>query len=167
MVSPPSPLLILRMRGLGMRMPVRTYLAARATGLSLPLGCAVLMQETGGGINEFGHDPTIFVGAGTVTKAKYLAYRAERDRTGKCQGVGPMQLTSKGYQDAADTDGGCWRPLVNIRQGFAVLAANIRRDGLHDGVRAYNGSGPAAEQYAYRVIARAEGYAQRLRLPAP
>jgi hypothetical protein len=166
-IPPPSPLLVLRMRGLGMRIPVRTYMAARHTGLSLALGCAVLMQESGGGINEFGHDPTIYAGAGTVTKTKYLAYRAERDRTGKCQGVGPMQLTSKGYQDQADQLGGCWRPLRNLWVGFSVLATNIRRDGLHDGVRAYNGSGPAAEQYAYRVIARAEGYAARLRLPPP
>lgn len=170
MTRPPSPLLLARMKAIGMRMPVRTYMAARETGLSLPLACSVLMQESGGGLNVFGHDPTVYVGAGTVTRAKYLDYLRERDVPkygARCQGVGPMQLTFAGYQDEADKLGGCWSPLANLRVGFRVLAENVRRDGLHDGVRAYNGSGPAAERYAYTVVARAEGYARRLRLPAP
>lgn len=174
MTRPPSPLLLARMRTLGMRMPLRTYLAAHGCGLSLPLACAILMQETGGGINEFGHDPTIYAGAGTVTKRKYLAYRIARDvphHGARCQGVGPCQLTYVGFQDQADNYPrrlkGCWRPLVNMRVGFGVLAENVRRDGLRAAVVAYNGSGPAAEHYADVVLARARGYAARLHLPQP
>lgn len=153
-----------------MRMPVRTLAAAREAGLPVPLACAVLMQETGGGINEFGHDPTVAVGWGEVTHEKYLVYKGLRDRNGhgsQCQGVGPVQLTAVSFQDAADRQGGCWKPLVNMTVGFTALAANIRRDGLRASIVAYNGSGPAAERYADVVLARANGYADRLRLPQP
>lgn len=153
-----------------MRIPVRTLLAARAAGLNLALACSILMQETGGGLNEFGHDPTVAAGWGTVTKVKYLAYKALRDAQGhgtRCQGVGPAQLTAVGFQDEADRLGGCWRPLVNLKVGFGSLAGTIRRDGLRQAVVAYNGSGPAAEQYADRVLARAASYARLLRTPAP
>ena len=49
-----TPLLIVRMRRLGMKMPYRTARAAHRTGLNLPLACSILMEETGGGTNEFG-----------------------------------------------------------------------------------------------------------------
>jgi hypothetical protein len=157
------------MRRIGMKMPVRTLQAARKTGLSLPLACSVLAQETGGGINEFGHDPTIFVGAGQVTESKYHAYKAERVRSANhlMQGVGPVQLTWWSTQDAADAIGGCWRPLKNMLIGFEHLVESIRRDGLRAGVAAYNGSGPAAQRYADQVLARAAGYAKVLRKPWP
>ena len=150
-----------------MRIPVRTLKAARRAKLSLPLACSILMQESGGGLNEFGHDPTIYIGAGVVTKQKYLAYRAERDKTGQAQGVGPCQLTLPAFQNRADQLGGCWDPLCNMVEGFTSLAGNIRRDGLRPAVVGYNGSGPAAEHYADVVLARAQGYAARLHLPAP
>ena len=162
--------LIVRMRRIGMRIPVRTLIAARSTGLNLALGCSVLMQESGGGLNEFGHDPTVAVGWGIVTEAKYRAYCRLRDHPAagrNCQGVGPCQLTAYPFQQRADRAGGCWKPLVNMRVGFGALAENIRRDGLREAVRAYNGSGPAAERYADVVLARAEGYAARLGTPAP
>lgn len=158
------------MRRLGMKMPIRTLIAARSCSLSVPLACSILMQETGGGVNEFGHDPTIFVGAGAVTKAKYLKYRIERDRLGygtRCQGVNVTQLTYVGFQARADGMGGCWKPLVAMRVGFADLAHNVRVDGLREGVRAYNGGGAAADKYAAEVIMRAQRYAVDLRLPKP
>jgi hypothetical protein len=84
------------------------------------------MQETGGGKNEWGHDPTIFIGGGTfgqpVTEESYAAYKVERDATGKSQGVGPTQLTFRGYQDQADALGGCWRPANNLVVGFGIIA---------------------------------------------
>ncbi len=155
------------MRKIGMLMPVRTLMACRKTGLPVALGCSILTQETGGGRNEYGHDPTIFVGAGAVTEANYHAYLALRNKTGKAQGVGPVQLTYPGYQDAADKAGGCWKPLVNITVGFGILAHNVRQDGLHAGVAAYNGTGPAAERYADEVLARATVYAKALKVPVP
>jgi hypothetical protein len=145
-------------------LPSETIAAASEAGLPLALAAAMLIQESGGGANVFGHDPTIFSGAGEVTQAKYLAYRAERMKSGNrlMQGVGPTQLTYWSHQDAADDLGGCWMPVHNMRIGFHLLAENVRRDGLHAGVAAYNGSGSAAEHYADTVLARAEQFAKAL-----
>lgn len=153
-----TPLLGLRLRRAGIVHPAATVQRARAARLGLPVACAMLMQETGGGRNVFGHDPTIFVGAGDVTKARYLAYRAIRDRTGECQGVGPCQLTSSGLQDQADAAGGCWVPAHNMAVGFHYLHDLILEHGLAAGVAAYNGAGPAAQRYAVRVLALADHF---------
>lgn len=164
---PPSPLLILRLRRLGIIVPIRMVTAARQCGLPLALAASILIQESGGGHNEWGHDPTVMIGAGPVTKKSYLAYRAQRvdsdPRT--FQGCGPCQLTWWSEQDAADKLGGCWDPLSNMRAGFAELAANVRRDGWRLGVQAYNGSGPAAVMYAATVLNRAAQFGVALRLP--
>lgn len=142
------------MREHGIVYPIWTYDEAHAAGLDLSVGCAMLDQETGGGHNVFGHDPTICVGWGTVTRAKYAYYKLRRGHT-RMQGVGPTQLTWWSKQDRADSMGGCWQPRFNIRVGFQDLAASIRRYGLHAGVAAYNGSGPAAQRYADSVLHRA------------
>jgi hypothetical protein len=63
------------------------------------------------------------------------------------QGCGPTQLTFGPFQQRADDLGGCWRFEINCRVGFEILADHIRRRGLQDGFRAYNGSGPRAEAY--------------------
>jgi len=145
-------------------MPYRTVRAASKEGLELALACGFLMIETGGGTNEFGHDPTIYIGAGVVTKKKYLAYKRERIYSGNTlmQGVGPMQLTWWSTQDEADAIGGCWNPYKNMIIGFRHAHENIERDGLHAGIAAYNGSGPAAQAYADRVLAYAEHFRQVL-----
>lgn len=147
---------------------------AHREGVPLELACALLMQETGGGRNEWGHDPTIFVGGydakrgvhygATVTEAAYKAYLAQRGKTGRggMQGVGPTQLTYFSYQDEADAEGGCWVSRFNMRIGFRHLAANIKRNGLRAGIAAYNGSGPAAQRYANSVLALAEEWKHRL-----
>jgi hypothetical protein len=120
------------------------------------------MQESGGGKNEWGHDPTIFIGGGDfgqpVTEESYTAYKALRDSTGQSQGVGPCQLTWKGYQDQADALGGCWRPLPNMVVGFGIIAG-YRADGLtwHETWRHYNAGSlppPAGETYADEMDAR-------------
>jgi hypothetical protein len=161
-VAFPSPLLLARLKRNGIVYPYWTAVQARRQKLGLPLACAILMVETGGGHNEFGHDPTIFVGAGTVTEAKYLAYKALRDRTGLCQGAGPCQLTSAGLQDRSDALGGCWKPRYNLAVGFHFLHDLIAEKGLRAGTAAYNGSGAAAERYAEHVLTLAEHFkAQR------
>lgn len=152
---------IAAMRRAGIVNPVWTYLEARRAGLPLRLACALLDQESGGGHNVFGHDPSIYAGAGAVTEAKYRAYKAARGQT-RMQGVGPCQLTWWSTQDKADYYGGCWKPRFNMRVGFELLAGNIRRYGLRDGIRAYNGSGPAAEHYATSVLNRAALWDRRL-----
>ena len=157
-----SPLLLARLRRHGIVYPVYTYTAAHRARLGLPLACAILMQETAGGRNEFGHDPTIFVGAGAVTAAKYRAYLILRNRVHEYQGVGPCQLTSPGLQDQADKLGGCYRPLHNMTVGFKFLHDLIvQHHDLRAGVEAYNGTGPAAVRYADHVLTLTEWFKGR------
>jgi len=106
---------------MGCKMPYKAWKASSATGVPMWFICAILEQETSGGRNVFGQDPSIFRNAGTVTKEKYLAYKRERVRTGKMQGVGPMQLTWWEFQDMADRAGGCWKPYINILTGARIL----------------------------------------------
>ena len=129
--------------------------ATRAADIPFYVGCAFLVQETGGGRNVFGHDPTVFAGAGKVTREKYLAYKHVRQHTGEMQGVGPMQLTWWSYQDRADRLGGAWRPYPNMLVGFRQLAAlhdatGSWRAAAHD----YNGSGAMAAAYAAQMSHR-------------
>ena len=129
--------------------------ATRAADIPLYVGCAFLRQETDGGRNVFGHDPTVFAGAGHVTRSKYLAYKRVRRRTGEMQGVGPMQLTWSTYQDRADRLGGAWRPYPNMLVGFRHLAALHHVAGTWTGAaHDYNGSGAMADAYAAQMSQR-------------
>lgn len=139
----------------------------KPTGYDFALMCAFLMQETGGGANVFGHDPTIFVGAGVVTEAKYLAYRTLRNRVHKYQGVGAMQLTWYSYQDKADALDGCWDPRSNMHVGFVLARDNILKYGLFAGVAAYNGSGSAAIAYARSVLSIRQTFEHYLSVEEP
>lgn len=155
--------MLLRLRKNGMVEPFWTYRQAHIARLGLPLACAMLMAETGGGKNEFGHDrdkkgPCPGYGWGKVTKANYLAFRHLRDLEGRSNGVGGCQLTSAGLQDDADKLGGCWLPRCNFAVGFHYMADHIRTLGLPLGVAAYNGSGPAATAYSRRVLLLAEHF---------
>jgi murein DD-endopeptidase MepM/ murein hydrolase activator NlpD len=97
-----------------------------------------------------------------VTEDRYRSYLHHRHLGEGNQGVGPMQLTSPGLQDRADKLGGTWRPGPNIRVGVELLASNIKRLGLREGVRAYNGSGDDAEKYATKVLALERVWRSRL-----
>lgn len=136
----------------GARYSLRIILEARAAGIPVSLGFALIEQESDFR-NYFGSDPTIFVGAGSVTKNKYLTYKGQRGHK-LMQGVGPAQLTWWETQDSADRLGGCWKAAVNIRVGFQTLAADMKAHGLKAGVAAYNGAGPAATRYANEVLAK-------------
>ncbi len=157
------------MRQNGIRDPRTTLRTARKVNrekgqMPLARACALLEKESAGGGNVFGHDPSIFNGAGEVTRAKYLAYKAKRGPTGGggMQGVGPCQLTWFTLQDRADALGGCWRPNVNMYVGFSHLAANIEANGAHAGMRIYNGSGQAAEDYATDLEKKEARWRERL-----
>lgn len=154
---------VLLMRLHGILNPEIVYEEAVRTRLPLDLAAALLDQESGGGQNVFGHDPTICVGWGAVTWLKYASYKTRRRMSGNrlMQGVGPCQLTWWATQDEADREGGCWQPRFNMRVGFRHLAFNIRRYGLHAGIAAYNGSGPAAQHYADSVLNRAAIWRKR------
>jgi hypothetical protein len=145
----------------GMLNPFVAANEAHRAKLPYYIGYALMEQESGDGANIFGHDPTIYAGAGQVTKDKYLAYKRQRGHS-RMQGVGPVQLTWWATQDAADRLGGCWRPKYSIRVGFQTLAALIRANGRHEGFRRYNGSGPAAEAYAKSLEAKAAKWKSRL-----
>lgn len=122
---------------------------ADKAGVSISLALALCEQETGFR-NVFGHDPTIFVGAGTVTKKKYRAYKRQRGPRGHggMQGVGVAQLTYYAFQDQADALGGCWRIRPQLRVAFGIV-----RDLIDDfgeaGIWRYNGApayGPQVEE---------------------
>jgi Putative peptidoglycan binding domain len=159
-----SPRLVERLRAEGVLRPQAVVEEAKRAGLRLPLACALLEKESGGGRNVFGHDPTIFVGAGEVTRAKYREYKKRRVASGntQMQGVGPCQLTWWEFQDTADREGGCWRPEVNMRVGFRHLVALINQHGEADGARRYNGSGAAAEAYSRDLLAKARIWEAKL-----
>jgi cell wall-associated NlpC family hydrolase len=161
--------LIAVMQRNGIVYPTITLSESRNAGLPLVCACAVLEQESSGGHNEFGHDGGASgnpIQGGPVTKQRYLEYKRYRDMGYLANGVGPMQLTWQGFQDQADRLGGCWQPDVNMRVGFSVLRANIRRDGMWAGYKAYNGTGPAADAYASSVMARTRRWQQLLAQPA-
>jgi cell wall-associated NlpC family hydrolase len=150
------------MKANGIVNPDVTLRETRRAGLELPIACALLEQETSGGDNVFGHDRTIFMGAGKVTKEKYLAYKRERDRYLRggvfmFQGVGPTQLTWYTLQDRADAAGGCHLVESNMRVGFSHLRALIRAKGLHGGLLAYNGGAA----YPRQVIPRIQQWRRR------
>lgn len=148
--------------------PPTVIAAAEAVGLPLALACALLQQESGGGANVWGSDPVqtggVYLKGGPVTEANYRAYRrlADRGEIGR-QGCGPCQLTARGFQDAADARGGCWDPRANMLAGFSGLVTLTNTYGLPDGVRRYNGSGPAAERYRDQVLERYRVWTTRLR----
>lgn len=150
--------------------PAQVVAIAAATGLPLALACSLLDQESGGGHNVWGHDGGrnaqtggVYVPGAPVTRQAYEAYKRLAD-TGVIhrQGVGPCQLTARTYQDAADARGGCWDWTANVTVGFSALVALTNRHGLPDGVRRYNGSGPAAEAYRDKMMDRYRSWTTKL-----
>jgi hypothetical protein len=146
-------------RGLG-RIIVRW---ARAYGVPISLAFALFEHESGFR-KVFGHDPSIYAGAGPVTRVKYLAYRTARraSHNRAMQGVGEGQLTWWQTQDQADALGGCWTADANVRVALMTLAAQIHAHGEVAGIARYNGTGPAADAYSRVVRANAAIWHARL-----
>jgi len=138
---------------------------AAAARLELAAAATLLEKESGGGHNVFGHDDVETGGnyekGGKVTEEAYRKYKAHRREFG-AQGVGPTQLTFPDFQDRADARGGCFDFRVNCLVGFEILADHIGTRGVHDGFRAYNGSGPAAERYADDAVTKLAVWRSRL-----
>jgi hypothetical protein len=140
---------------------------AASAGLELAAAATLLEKESGGGHNVWGHDNVKtgghYVKGAEVKQEAYRNYKVARDR-GQIgsQGVGPTQLTFKGFQDRADQRGGCFDWRVNCAVGFEILADHVRRLGTRDGFRAYNGSGPAAEAYAADAMGKLAAWRSRL-----
>jgi putative peptidoglycan binding protein len=150
--------------------PAEVVELAAAAGLDLACAATLLEKESGGGRNVWGHDPVrtggLYRKGGEVTREAYLAYKARRAELG-AQGVGPCQLTWRGYQDEADRRGGCWDWRVNVAVGFETLAGLIRAHGVRGGFRRYNGSGPMAEKYADDAMEKLARWRDRFGRAAP
>lgn len=146
------------LRARHLKYPRTTVQTARDVGLPLSFALAFLEKESSGrdqdgtpkfGLNLVGHDPVRNpIKGGYGTHDRYVQYRTFRRQGMGMQGWGPCQLTWYGLQDMADGFGGCWKPGPNMRVGFGQAKALIKQFGKHDGVVRYNGSGPAAEEYA-------------------
>ena len=144
--------------------------AAKEHRLPISLVCAVLDKESdfrnvygadnGRNPNPIRSRPGAAL---AVTEDNYRTYRKHLKAGKDANGVGPMQLTHPAFQERADKLGGCWKVGPNIRIGCAVLRENIDRHGsLREGVRAYNGSGQAARNYAASVLELQTTWAQIL-----
>lgn len=158
--------------------PAEMVELAAACGLPVAVAAALLEQESGGGRNVWGSDAVSTGGAymkgAPVTEQTYRAYRAAlAARTAGQQGVGPCQLTSVDYQDAADRLGGCWDWRSNCTVGFRLLAGYIARWDLARAFRAYNGGqgtvtdparypSPAAHVYEQHAMAKYRTWVTRL-----
>jgi hypothetical protein len=163
MIATPRDLLLARRaKRAGAAYALRIIWEARAAGLPVSLGFAIVEEEssdrvTRAGRNVYGHDDVRNRApkGGLVTKANYLAvYKPDRLAGHGAQGVGLTQLTSPGLQTQADRLGGCWVPKNQLRVGFRFLAGLIAAHGPEVGIRLYNGSGQPARDYAKRVLQR-------------
>lgn len=166
---------------MGIKHPAWTIQLARDNGIPISLAASILIQESGGGRNVFGHDPvnprnaTLLdrrrvrwlnkMKGRKVNRYRYKRYKFYRRRGYGMQGVGPMQLTWYTFQDQADKMGGAWRPYLNMKVGFALLARYLRAtpNDKQSAVAHYNGSGAAAEHYARQVLKRADDIHDRLK----
>jgi hypothetical protein len=138
----------------GVRSPYLVLAEADRAGVGRALAIAILERETGiPQRNVFGCDHGRQGGqppycGDEVTKARVAALRA----SGMANGVGWTQLTWPAFVERADRIGGAHLPKYQMRVGFGVLADNIDRLGLLAGVKAYNGTGAAADEYADDVV---------------
>lgn len=148
---------------MGIVHPAFTIELARKNGLSVSLVAAILLQESAGGNNVFGHDPYLrptrrlnWLKGRKVTRLRYWYYKRMRKAGHGMNGVGPMQLTWYTFQDAADALGGAWQPHANMTVGVGHLADMITKPGVseRDAIVAYNGAGEAAQRYADQVLAK-------------
>jgi hypothetical protein len=141
-----------KLRAHGIIHPIFTVKWAEHEGLELASACAMLMMESSGGHNEFGHDGGNRVQGGQVTEARYKQLRAGIAAGEPSNGVGPCQLTSVGLLDEADLLGGAWIIEHNMTVGFHFLHGLQTEHGIEGGFVAYNGSGPAAVAYGARAM---------------
>ena len=125
--SPRDVILATKAKRAGANYSLRIIWEARRAGLPISVGLAMCEKESEFK-NVFGHDNTIFAGAGPVTRDKYVRYKIARGTPGKhMQGVNLTQLTWWEFQDRADKLGGCWVPKNAIRVGMEVLGSYYKK----------------------------------------
>jgi hypothetical protein len=149
----------------GLANSLRALWVAREIGISPSLALALSEQESNGE-NVFGHDDSIFRGAGKVTQEKYRRYKKARLLSGnrKMQGVGPLQLTWWEYQDQADRLGGCWKTKFNFWVGYQLLDNLINQHrSVRKAMAIYNGGATNPNwTYADQVLAKRARWHKRL-----
>lgn len=146
--------------------------AASTTGLPLAILAAMIEKESGGK-NIYGHDAGgVFSVAGQnveVTQANFTEFRRRVvDGGEKSNGVGPSQVTYRGYWTAYP-DYPFWEPLANLKFGATLLLdlldgdtsdASISSAGAH-----YNGgTSPNEKAVAYGADLLTKTNAWRARL---
>jgi len=146
--------------------------AASTTGLPLAILAAMIEKESGGK-NIYGHDAGgVFSVAGQnveVTQANFTEFRRRVvDGGEKSNGVGPSQVTYRGYWTAYP-DYPFWEPLANLKFGATLLMdlldgdtsdASISSAGAH-----YNGgTNPGEKAVAYGADLLAKTITWRARL---
>lgn len=132
----------------GAKYSLRIVWEARRARIPISLAFALVEQESNFR-NVVGHDQ------GGPHPGAAVTRQVVRDILASpvSNGVGLTQLTWKPYIRKADSLGGAHRPKYQLRVGFRALADNVHRAGsLRSGIRAYNGSGPAADNYARQVL---------------
>ena len=136
----------------GFKNPFLMVAAFRKADIKPQTAAALLEKESGKGQNIFGcdhgsHGPTPPYCNQKVTEARARKLRSSQ----YSNGVGPTQLTFKGYVDKARKRGGEWRPYVNMWTGFEIVGNNIRACGsVQEGAAQYNGGPtPNAQAQAY------------------
>lgn len=136
--------------------------ACEREGFPFYLGCTILQKETGGK-NIFGHDHGgAFSERGVnieVTEERYRKFR-ELIKHQTSNGVGPMQITFKGFFDQMEQQGlKPWEPADNIAFGISVLHRTWRSTGsFYRAAKAYNGN----DSYAEDAVERAKTWKQRV-----
>jgi hypothetical protein len=150
-----------RARAHGARYSLRIIWEARRAGLPISLAFALVEQESAFR-NVFGHDRGGMFPGQNVTRSRVRALLRHTAAGGTSNGVGLTQLTWPPLIRAAEKAGGAHTPKAQLRVAFAHLAELIRVHGRPDGIRRYNGSGPAAHAYSTSVRRKADRWHQIL-----
>ena len=130
---------------------------SKRAGIPFALALALVEQESGFQ-NIFGCDlgPTDTVPwcHQPVTRDRVQALIAHVEGGGTSNGVGLTQLTSIGFIQQAEAEGGAHNVGPQCRVAFQLLHDLIQRHGELDGIGAYNGGeGNPQEDYARSVLA--------------
>jgi hypothetical protein len=141
-----------KLKARGVKRPGMVIAEALRAHILVASALAMLEMETGiPQRNIFGCDwgPGVAFCHMRVTKKRV----ARLIHDGRANGVGWTQLTYMAFVVAAQRMGGAAFPRYQMRQGFAVLRSNYDRlHSIFEMFRAYNGEGPAAEDYGRRAV---------------
>lgn len=142
--------------------------AAKAVGLEVAIAAAIIQKESNGR-NVYGHDREgVFSNAALgkpadnlVTEQNFADFKRRISQPGSISnGVGPAQITWKGYFPDAEAKGyRLWDAEDNIRYGLSLFASHLRGSGsIIEAGAAYNG----ARQYGIDLNDMVAGWRNRL-----